>query len=264
MRGLKFIALKFSKYLKSVIFQRLLKSYAQSAVSLRTSFFHYSGSYTLNHLLPRLPSWCHKVVAVDNSEAMLEFARENNADPRIEYRTLDLMKDDDVVRLLLEQGPFQRVYSFFTLHWMADQHRALKNIDTLMAPGAECLLAFSDTLVVFDIFTAMMRSQRWQKYSQVSFCTYSGVQYSVPPFEAWKIIDSFTHKNWIPPGRTGKPLSNRQYNPANVAVKGLRNTTFGIFSICSYYKFVACGFRKRYLVLVICSWGKIYVFVRKV
>ncbi|XP_077532591.1 trans-aconitate 2-methyltransferase-like [Haemaphysalis longicornis] len=125
------------------------------------------GSYTLNHLLPRLPPWCEKLVGVDNSEQMLEFARENNADPRIEYHTLDLMKDEDVVRVLLDQGPFQRVYSFFTLHWMADQVQALKNIETLMAPGGECLLIFSDTLVLFHIFAAMMRSDRWAKYSEL-------------------------------------------------------------------------------------------------
>ncbi|KAH9377700.1 hypothetical protein HPB48_020073 [Haemaphysalis longicornis] len=132
------------------------------------TFFKF-GSYTLNHLLPRLPPWCEKLVGVDNSEQMLEFARENNADPRIEYHTLDLMKDEDVVRVLLDQGPFQRVYSFFTLHWMADQVQALKNIETLMAPGGECLLIFSDTLVLFHIFAAMMRSDRWVKYSEVSF-----------------------------------------------------------------------------------------------
>lgn len=139
------------------------------------------GSYTLNHLLPRLPPWCEKLVGVDNSEAMLQFARENNADPRIEYHTLDLMKDEDVVRILLDQGPFQRVYSFFTLHWMADQVHALKNIETLMAPGAECLLIFSDTLVLFHIFAAMMRSDRWAKYSEL-------LQSFIPPTSTMKNV----------------------------------------------------------------------------
>ncbi|KAH9377699.1 hypothetical protein HPB48_020072 [Haemaphysalis longicornis] len=98
---------------------------------------------------------------------MLEFARENNAHPRIEYHTLDLMKDEDVVRVLLDKGPFQRVYSFFTLHWMADQVQALKNIETLMAPGGECFLIFSETLVLFHIFAAMIKSDRWAKYSDL-------------------------------------------------------------------------------------------------
>lgn len=137
------------------------------------------GSYTLNHLLPRLPASCHKVVAVDNSEAMLEFARENNADPKIEYRHLDLAKDDDVKRFLLEQGPFQRVYSFLTLHWLSDQLRALKNIESLMAPGGECFLIFSDSIAVFDIFTAMMKSQRWEKYSDL-------LQRFIPPTSRMK------------------------------------------------------------------------------
>lgn len=132
------------------------------------------GSYTLQHLLPRLPPWCTKVVAVDNSEAMLEFARENNADPKIEYRTLDLSKDDDVLRFSVEHGPFQRVYSFITLHWLADQLQALKNIETLMAPRAECFLVFSYTMSVFDLFETMIRSSRWEKYSDL-------LQRCIPP-----------------------------------------------------------------------------------
>lgn len=139
------------------------------------------GSYTVKHLLPRLPPWCEKLVGVDNSGAMLEFARENSADPRIEYHTLDLMKDEDVLRLLLDKGPFQRVYSFFTLHWMADQLHALKNIETLMAPGAECLLIFSETLVLFHIFAAMMKSERWAMYSDL-------LQSFIPPTSNMKDV----------------------------------------------------------------------------
>ncbi|KAH7981248.1 hypothetical protein HPB49_022647 [Dermacentor silvarum] len=87
---------------------------------------------------------CQRLVAVDNSEAMLDFAREHRADPRIE------------------------VYSFLAIHWTADQRSAMRNIETLMAPGGECFLVFSDNIVLFDIFKAMMTQPRWAKYSDVS------------------------------------------------------------------------------------------------
>ncbi|XP_070384636.1 biotin biosynthesis bifunctional protein BioHC-like isoform X2 [Dermacentor albipictus] len=125
------------------------------------------GSFTLKQLLPRLPSRCQRLVAVDNSEAMLDFAREHRAHPRIEYLTLDLRAEEDVARFVREQGRFQRVYSFLTIHWMADQRRAMRNIETLMAPGGECFLVFSDTIVLFDIFKAMMTEPRWSKYSEI-------------------------------------------------------------------------------------------------
>ncbi|KAK8777920.1 hypothetical protein V5799_020739 [Amblyomma americanum] len=126
-----------------------------------------SGSFTLKYLLPRLPSWCSKLVGVDNSEAMLKFAREKRSDPKIEYRNLDLLSDQDVERFVLAEGHFQMVYSFSALHWIADHRHALKNLETLMAPGGECFLLFSSDLVVFDVFTAMISSPRWEKYSGV-------------------------------------------------------------------------------------------------
>lgn len=125
------------------------------------------GTFTLKQLLPRLPSRCQLLVAVDNSEAMLEFARENRAHPRIEYRALDLASVDDTSDFVREYGRFQRVYSFLAIHWTADQRQAMQNIETLMAPGAECFVVFSDNIVLFDIFKAMVASPRWTKFAEV-------------------------------------------------------------------------------------------------
>ncbi|KAH9364628.1 hypothetical protein HPB48_022956 [Haemaphysalis longicornis] len=58
---------------------------------------------------------------------MLAFARENHAHPKIEYQNLDLMSDDEVAAFVREHGHFQRVYSFLTLHWITDQHHAVRN-----------------------------------------------------------------------------------------------------------------------------------------
>ncbi|XP_077489475.1 uncharacterized protein LOC144100383 [Amblyomma americanum] len=126
-----------------------------------------SGSFTLKYLLPRLPTWCERLVGADISEAMLKFAREKRADPRIDYKALDLVSQDDVAKFVREEGHFQRVYSFLALHWMTDQRHAMKNIETLMANGGECLLVFSSKLDVHDIFTAVKSSPRWSKYSHV-------------------------------------------------------------------------------------------------
>lgn len=125
------------------------------------------GSFTVRYLLPRLPTWCQKLVAVDNAEPMLEFARKNRADPKIEYKSLDLMADDDVARFVKEEGQFDIVFSFLTLHWMPDQHHAFRNVAALMAPGGECFLVFTHTLVLFDIYVALMQSPRWKKYSEI-------------------------------------------------------------------------------------------------
>lgn len=125
------------------------------------------GSFTLHFLLPRLPAWCGKLVAVDYAAPMLEFARNQRADPKIEYRNLDLMVDADVARFVAEQGHFDMVFSFLVLHWVSDQHHAVRNIAELTEPGGECFLVFAQTLVLFDIYVALMESPRWKKYSDV-------------------------------------------------------------------------------------------------
>ncbi|XP_077544575.1 uncharacterized protein LOC144157626 [Haemaphysalis longicornis] len=125
------------------------------------------GSFTLKYLLPSLPTWCQRLVAVDNAPAMLAFAREKHPHPKIEYRNLDLMSDDEVAAFVREHGHFQRVYSFLTLHWITDQHHAVRNIEALMSPGGECFLVFSATIVQFDIYAALVESPRWQKYSNL-------------------------------------------------------------------------------------------------
>ncbi|KAK8756447.1 hypothetical protein V5799_000851 [Amblyomma americanum] len=98
---------------------------------------------------------------------MLKFARENRSDPKIEYQGLDVLADEAVARFVRAEGRFQRVYSFLVLHWIADHRHALRNIEALTAPAGECFLVFSNNLAVFDVFTAMMRSARWSKYSDV-------------------------------------------------------------------------------------------------
>lgn len=125
------------------------------------------GRFTLHFLLPRLPAWCEKLVAVDHAAHMLDFARNKRSDPKIEYSNLDLMVDADVARFVVEQGQFHMVFSFLTLHWISDQHHALHNIAALMEPGGECFLVFAQTLVMFDLYVALMKSPRWKKYSDI-------------------------------------------------------------------------------------------------
>lgn len=125
------------------------------------------GSFTLKYLLPSLPPWCQRLVAVDNAPEMIAFAREKYAHPKIEHQMLDLAVDDQVAKFVLEQGRFQRVYSFSTLHWIADQQRAMCNIESLMAAGGECFVVFLSTIIMFDVYEALLQSPRWQKYSDL-------------------------------------------------------------------------------------------------
>ncbi|XP_037523609.1 uncharacterized protein LOC119400649 [Rhipicephalus sanguineus] len=96
---------------------------------------------------------------------MLKLAAEKYPHPKIDYLPLDIVQD--VEKFAREQGQFQRVYSFLTLHWIRDQGVSLSNIERLMAPGGECVLLFKRSVHFFDLFEAIRNSPRWSKYSQV-------------------------------------------------------------------------------------------------
>ncbi|KAH7946486.1 hypothetical protein HPB49_025642 [Dermacentor silvarum] len=124
------------------------------------------GNFTLRHLLPHCQGQCRKLVAVDNSTAMLEYARSHHAHKMIDYILFDIVKDD-VDKFLDEHGPFARVYSFNVLHWVKDRARALRNIEKLIAPGGECFVTFENCIPIFEVCVTLAQSVRWKQYSEV-------------------------------------------------------------------------------------------------
>ncbi|XP_077523999.1 juvenile hormone acid O-methyltransferase-like [Amblyomma americanum] len=123
-----------------------------------------TGDVTREHILPRC-SPCRRLLAVDYSAKMVEYAREHFAHPKIEYRQMDIGLD--VTDFLAEHGAFQRVYSLRTLHWLKDQALAFANISRLMAPGGECLLTFLGRCDIFEFFRRIAKLAPWTKYSDV-------------------------------------------------------------------------------------------------
>ncbi|KAL1484548.1 hypothetical protein MTO96_011245 [Rhipicephalus appendiculatus] len=123
-----------------------------------------TGDVTREHILPRCPP-CRRIVAVDFSPKMLEYAKQHFAHPLIEYKLLDIGLEVD--SFLSEHGTFQRVYSLRTLHWAKDQARAFDNISRLMAPGAECILLFLGRCDTFHFIRQMAQLEPWTKYRDV-------------------------------------------------------------------------------------------------
>lgn len=117
------------------------------------------GDFTNDVLLPRsLP--CRRIVATDVSSSMIAFAQRFFAHPRITYDVLDLSLD--VSPFVERYGRFDRVYSFFCLHWIRDQVGALRNIRNLMAPEGECLLHFCARTPVYTLWRDFARMDRWK------------------------------------------------------------------------------------------------------
>lgn len=123
-----------------------------------------SGDMTLNHLLPRCQP-CRRLLAVDVSRDMIDYASQNSSHPWISHDVYDIQQDPS--SLILKHGRFNRVYSFFCLQWVKDQRTAMKHVAELMVPGGECLLFFPARAPVFRVWRRMCRMERWKQYLEL-------------------------------------------------------------------------------------------------
>ncbi|KAK8785931.1 hypothetical protein V5799_007701 [Amblyomma americanum] len=120
------------------------------------------------HLLPRC-SPCRRLVAADLSDNLIKLAAKKYPHPKIEYLQLDIV--GDVEGFVAEQGQFQRVYSFATLHWVKDKRLAMLNFEKLLTPGGEFFLVMLGGSLIHDLYKAMMNSPRWTKYNKLPATT---------------------------------------------------------------------------------------------
>lgn len=125
------------------------------------------GNFTRDHLLPLCPPSMRRLVAVDNSYAMIDYAVREYGHPKIEHRMLDIAIDDQVSQFIAIEGQFDRVYSFLTLHWIHDKAAALRNVERLLTTGGECLIVFNPHPGPLQLSKAMTNCDRWKEYSDV-------------------------------------------------------------------------------------------------
>ncbi|KAG0426601.1 hypothetical protein HPB47_026305 [Ixodes persulcatus] len=84
---------------------------------------------------------------------MIDYARRHFDHSHITYETLNIAHD--VSRFLQTHGTFDRVYSFYCLHWIKDQRTAFANIARLLAPDGECLLQFCARTPVYALWRSL-------------------------------------------------------------------------------------------------------------
>lgn len=123
-----------------------------------------TGDFTCQCLLPRCPP-CASIVAVDCSEEMLSYARQTFPHPRIQYDRLDI--SGNVADFAAKYGTFDRIYSFFCLNWVRDQHQAMKNVSSLLSSGGECVLVFPAWSRSRVPWTKLARLDRWRRHKEL-------------------------------------------------------------------------------------------------
>ncbi|KAG0444544.1 hypothetical protein HPB47_013675 [Ixodes persulcatus] len=124
-----------------------------------------TGDFTRDHLLPRCTP-LRRMVAVDVSEDMVEYAKKNFAHPNICYDVLDI-SGNGVAYFVKRYGQFDRVYSFLCLQRTSNQEAVLKNIAGLLKPGGGCLLLFGASTGVMRLNKTLATMDHWEKYRKV-------------------------------------------------------------------------------------------------
>ncbi|KAM7303246.1 juvenile hormone acid O-methyltransferase isoform X2 [Ixodes scapularis] len=111
---------------------------------------------------------CRKIVGIDISQSMLNYAKRNYGHPDICYDVLDA-GSSDVSAFLDKHGKFDRIYSFYCLHWIRDQKAVFRNIGTLLKDDGECLLVFCAQFVFYKVWLQMTKTEEpWKDIIGVS------------------------------------------------------------------------------------------------
>ncbi|CAN8006551.1 unnamed protein product [Ixodes pacificus] len=104
-----------------------------------------TGGSTPQELLP-LEQPRSETVATDTSQDMAENAKETLKQSQVANE--ERSKDSDVSGLSEMYGKYDRVYSFFVLHWTEDLTAALRNVADLLTDKGECLLVLPARRIV--------------------------------------------------------------------------------------------------------------------
>ena len=82
------------------------------------------GSVTAQVLMPRLPADFGLLVGADLSADMIQYASKTYTHPKLRFTQFDLAKDIGNTSQLRPSG-FDKIFSFYCLHWIPDQRYCL-------------------------------------------------------------------------------------------------------------------------------------------
>ncbi|XP_069675150.1 juvenile hormone acid O-methyltransferase-like [Periplaneta americana] len=123
------------------------------------------GFVTTQLLLPRLPLDLDLLVGADVSAAMVKHASDRYCHPKLKFVQLDLGTDIPVDSELRTPG-FDKIFSFYCLHWILDQRRAVRNIFNLLRPGGEALIVFVAKCPIFNVYNSQYQKPEWRIYME--------------------------------------------------------------------------------------------------
>lgn len=126
------------------------------------------GNFTTEALLPRLRP-CRRLVTTDKSASMVGYAREHFRDHRdVAYEVLDIECGGEAANhaecIVDTYGPFDRVYSFMTFHYVRDLEQAYRNVFLCLKDGGECLTVSFTGAAITDVWYRLCNAEEWKAF----------------------------------------------------------------------------------------------------
>ncbi|XP_013779369.1 juvenile hormone acid O-methyltransferase-like [Limulus polyphemus] len=118
-----------------------------------------SGHVTRDVLLPHCPNLT-KVIALEVQPAVVDYAKQTFNHEKIEYMVLDIME-----RTPQEWDKmFDKVFSFFSFHFVKDCRKYLNTVRRLLKPGGYFLTLGVTSVPLFYVWSEMSSMEQWKDY----------------------------------------------------------------------------------------------------
>jgi len=124
-----------------------------------------SGDTTWDFILPSMSTKV-KYLATDISQEMIEYASNTYKRDNLFYEIFDAGSREQTRDLVARHGKFDRVYSFFTMHWVKDLRKAFENVRLLLKDQGEFIFLFDTKNPMFGYVEKLSCDARFAPYAE--------------------------------------------------------------------------------------------------
>lgn len=117
--------------------------------------------------MPILPTNFSRLVGIDISNEIIDYARKTQIYPKLSFEQFDLCTDLEK-QPLSNTEPYDHIFSFFTLMWISTCFRTcIQTFYKLFVPNGDMLLLLSvGKHPLYDIYKEQSLNEKWAKYME--------------------------------------------------------------------------------------------------